>query len=166
VLVGEAALEDVLQKTVVENLDVVACGFVPPNPSEILGSGKMKEFINVVKGSYDVVLFDSPPVLAVTDPSVLSTLADGVIVVVSAADTRVDALERTRELLDGVGARIFGIVLNNFNLKKAYGGYSGYYRYSYHGYGYGYGNGGNGGDGGKKKAKKRDRGRHARTGLT
>jgi len=86
---------------------------------------------------YDIILCDSPPVLAVTDPVVLATIVDGVLIVVSSGHTRMDALERTVELVENVGSKILGFVLNNFDFRMAYGGYYGYYRYKYYTYGYG-----------------------------
>lgn len=103
----------------------------------------MKDLVQNLRERYDVVLFDSPPVLAVTDPAVLATLSDGVVIVASAGNTRVEALERAVEVLKGVGARLLGIVLNNFDLRRAYGGFLKYKEYEY-GYGYTYGSNGNG----------------------
>lgn len=132
-----------LRNTRLENLDLLVCGSIPPNPSETLGSVRMKDFLKDLKERYEYILLDSPPVLAVTDPLVLATLADGVVAVASAGNTRVEALERTQELLNGVGARFLGVVLNNFDLRKAYGGLLRYKEYSY-GYAYSYGSNGNG----------------------
>jgi len=128
-------------KTVVEGLEVISCGEIPPNPTEILGSQKMHELVELAKKKYDVVLFDSPPVLAVTDPTILSTFADGTLVVVSANNTRIEDLERTLESLASVGAKSMGVVLNNFDIRRAFGGYYGAYGYRgyrYHYYGYQY----------------------------
>lgn len=141
-----------LRNTRLENLDLLVCGSVPPNPSETLGSGRMRDFLQGLKDRYDFILFDSPPVLAVTDPLVLATLADCVVVVASAGATRVEALQRTLELLMGVGARCLGVVLNNFDLRKAYGGLMGYREGSYE-YGYTYGSNGNGVLTGKEAGK-------------
>ena len=149
---GDAVLTDIVRKTPVENLDLICCGTVPPNPSETLGSQKMKDFLVELRKHYDMVLLDSPPVLAVTDPAVLATLADGVVLVVSSGETRVDAMERSFELIADVRARMLGVVLNNFDLRMAYGGYYKYYRYKYYSYGYGYSYGDDGaGNGGKRK---------------
>lgn len=155
--------ETAIQETVVENLFVLCCGAIPPNPTEILASQKMREFLDRTKKKYDFILFDSPPSLAVTDSSILATLADGVIVVVSAGNTRMDALGRTLEILQGVGGKILGMVLNNFDLRQAYG-YYGYYRsrYSLYGYGpkYGLYPSKENGDG-KAKRKEKDTGKRA-----
>lgn len=143
VLYEGVPLEEALRNTRLENLDLLVCGAIPPNPSETLGSSRMKDLVQNLRERYDVVLFDSPPVLAVTDPAVLATLSDGVVIVASAGNTRVEALERAVEVLKGVGARLLGIVLNNFDLRRAYGGFLKYKEYEY-GYGYTYGSNGNG----------------------
>jgi capsular exopolysaccharide synthesis family protein len=153
----DAPLKSVVRSTPVANLDLICCGTVPPNPSETLGSQRMKEFMNDVKKQYDVILFDSPPVLAVTDPAILATLADAVVMVVSSGQTRMDALERSIEIIEEVGSKTLGLVLNNFDLRRAYGGYYAYYRRKYYTYGYGarYGSG-NGEEGKKVKSEKED----------
>jgi tyrosine-protein kinase Etk/Wzc len=133
VLFNTSELKAAIQHTVIKNLDLLCCGTIPPNPSELLGSASMKAFIDKLKEKYDMVLFDSPPVLAVTDSSILSTLVEGVIVVASAGQTRTDSFFRTMESLEGVRANVLGVVLNNFDLRSAYGSYYGYrhYRYDY-----------------------------------
>jgi tyrosine-protein kinase Etk/Wzc len=136
--VGTSPLEDIVNKNVVENLDVLCCGTTPPNPAELLGSKRMQEFVKQMTARYDLVLFDSPPLLAVTDAAVLSTVVDGAILVVSAGLTRAAAIHRAKEFLTTVGGKLLGCVLNNFDVKKAYGGYYGSYSYGYYGYGYGY----------------------------
>ena len=157
-LFGNAREQEVIQHSMVEHLDILCCGTIPQNPAEILGSQKMREFLEGMKKKYDFILLDSPPVLAVTDPSILATFVDGTLVVVSSGNTRLDALDRALELIHGVGGKILGVVLNNFDLSQAYGGYYGYYRYRYQSYGYGskygvYGENGNG-DARKKSGKK------------
>lgn len=157
-LFGNTTEQEVVQHSAVENLDILCCGTIPQNPAEILGSQKMREFLEGMKKKYDFILLDSPPVLAVTDPSILATFVDGTLVVVSSGNTRLDALDRTLELIYGVGGKILGVVLNNFDLSQAYGGYYGYYRYRYQSYGYGskygvYGENGNG-DARTKSGKK------------
>ncbi|MBI4548197.1 MAG: polysaccharide biosynthesis tyrosine autokinase [Ignavibacteriae bacterium] len=137
-LINNSPLEIVVRKTPLENLDIVCCGTIPPNPAETLGSQRMKHLIEELKGTYDVLLLDSPPVLAVTDPTILSTIVDGVIIVVSSNRTRIDTLDRSVELIQSVGGKCLGLVLNNFDLRMVYGGYYRYYKYKYYNYGYGY----------------------------
>lgn len=134
-------LEDVIQKTSVLNLDIICSGLIPPNPSEMLGSQKMNEFLEQVKDMYDIVIFDSPPVLSVTDAVVLSTVVDGIIFVVESGKTTTDAVYLAMEHIENVKGRVLGVVLNNFDPRKAYGGYyyGNYYRYYYGNYNYLYG---------------------------
>jgi capsular exopolysaccharide synthesis family protein len=131
---GTVPFARVCQSTSVENLDVVTSGDVPSNPSEILGSDAMRDFLLDATKKYDVVLFDSSPILSVTDPAVISTMVDGTIIVVASAKTRMQDLEQAAELLHGVGGRLLGVVMNNFDAYKAYGIVSrkgSRYRYSY-----------------------------------
>jgi capsular exopolysaccharide synthesis family protein len=140
-LFGKATADEVIQKDVLPNLDVLTCGMLPPNPAEILGSKRMKEFIAQMKQRYDIVLFDAPPLLAVTDAAVLATEADGVLLVASAGETHAAGLERIAEFLNSVGVKMLGVVLNRFDARKAYGNsYTTYasYHYGYYGYELGY----------------------------
>ena len=149
-LYENAPLKSVVRSTPVANLDLICCGTVPPNPSETLGAERFKEFLHDLKKHYDIILFDSPPVLAVTDPSILATLSDAVVMVVSSGQTRMDALERSIEIIQEVGSKTLGLVLNNFDLQRAYGGYYKYYRNKYYSYGYGATYGSDNGEGKKK----------------
>jgi capsular exopolysaccharide synthesis family protein len=136
--------EDVVHRKVIENLDVLCCGAIPPNPAEILNSNRMQDYIDRLKGSYDIVLFDTPPLLAVTDSSILSRKVEGVVIVVSAGRTDLASLDRAAEILESVGKAPIGVVLNNFDMQLAYGGYYGKYARDRYSYGYGYTSSGNG----------------------
>ena len=138
VLGGAVSFEEALQRGVVENLDILASGELPTNPSELLGSLEMREFIPLTKAKYDFVLFDVPPVLAVTDATVLATETDAVIIVLSAGATRANALRSVAEFLEQIGAKTLGVVLNNFDVRDAYSRYSASYPYGYYGYEAGY----------------------------
>ncbi|HTX98893.1 MAG TPA: polysaccharide biosynthesis tyrosine autokinase [Bacteroidota bacterium] len=132
VLSGASVIQAAVQSTVVENLSLLPCGVIPPNPSEILGSEKMRQLIAEFKEKYDIVLLDSSPVLAVTDPAILATLADAVILVVSAGASRVQNLEHAYEILTNVGGQLIGVVLNNLDLRHSYGfGYRSTYAQRY-----------------------------------
>ena len=123
-IVEEAALDDPpLVDVGVDNLWLVPSGPLPPNPADILGSRKMEEAIAALKGRADVVLFDAPPVIAVTDAVVLGTKVDGVLLVVCAGRTRREHAQRARELLERVHVRIVGAVLNGAPLGITLGGY-------------------------------------------
>lgn len=119
ILVGETSLRDAVESSDVENLDLISCGPIPPNPSELLGSKRMQFFIEEAKQSYDIVIFDMPPVLAVTDAQVMSNFVDGTILVVRSKQTENDAANRAMEALQSVNANVLGAVLNDRDKKDA-----------------------------------------------
>jgi len=136
VLVGRAQLRDVIHATEIEHLSVVGSGPFPPNPSELLGSSAMREVLNYAKAEFDVVLIDSPPLLAVTDAAVLATMADGAILVIRVGSTAKAAVRRAIAQLQTVHGRIVGAVLNDVDLRSgAFSGSYGYYYYYYYGEG-------------------------------
>jgi capsular exopolysaccharide synthesis family protein len=135
---GKATADEVIYKNVLPNLDIVTRGMRPPNPAEILGSKRMKDFIAHMKERYDIVLIDTPPLLAVTDAAILATEADGVIVVVAAGETQMPGLERAADFLSGIGVKMLGVILNKFDARQAYGGYYSDSHYGYYGYESGY----------------------------
>ena len=132
VIVGVSPLASAVHQTTVENLFVMGSGQLPPNPSELLGSDRMREVLAEARETFDVVLFDSPPLLAVTDAAVLSTMVDGVILVVRVGSTSREAVRRAAGHLRTVHSRILGAVLNDIDVSRGgyYGGY-GYYYYAY-----------------------------------
>jgi len=132
VIVGVSPLASAVHPTTVENLFVMGSGQLPPNPSELLGSDRMREVLAEARETFDVVLFDSPPLLAVTDAAVLSTMVDGVILVVRVGSTSREAVRRAAAHLRTVHSRILGAVLNDIDASRGgyYGGY-GYYYYAY-----------------------------------
>jgi len=124
IFVEEKALENLpLVETGVQNLWLLPSGPLPPNPADLLGSRKMEQAIAALKAQADIVLFDAPPVVAVTDAAVLGTRVDGVLLVVSAGRTRRDHTQRAKELLERVHARILGAVLNDAPRGVILGGY-------------------------------------------
>lgn len=132
VLMG-AAIESAIQKVDGEpNMSVMPSGPIPPDPSELLSSERSKALIEALKNHFDLVVLDSPPVLVVADPLVLSGVADGVVLVASAGKTDRDEAARAAELLGQVNAPMLGTVLNAFEPKNA-GSYE--YRYAYGSYG-------------------------------
>ncbi|MBU0702767.1 MAG: capsular biosynthesis protein, partial [Chloroflexi bacterium] len=98
-------------------------GPLPPNPTDILGSRRMEQVIAALKARADLVLFDAPPVVSVTDGAVLGTKVDGVLLVVCAGRTRREHAQRARELLERVHVRIVGAVLNDAPRDVVLGGY-------------------------------------------
>ncbi len=152
VLVRNNNLEETIKSTSINNLDILTCGILPPNPAEMLGSKRMKELIGKLLERYDLCLYDSPPLIAVTDAAVLANSLDGVLLVVKSGQTHQDALKRAVELLNNVQARNLGVLLNDVSRANTYGSY--YYYYYYHYYYY-YGEGGD--ERGKKKRRRRDK---------
>jgi tyrosine-protein kinase Etk/Wzc len=137
VLIGDATVEEALKKTDRENFDFIPGGTIPPNPAELLGSEKMAELIETLRGRYDVILLDAPPVLAVTDAVLLTRLADLNVIVLHAGGVGAKAAQRMVETLRATRSHIAGLVLNDRTAKAAeyYGsGYSNRYGYTY-GYG-------------------------------
>jgi tyrosine-protein kinase Etk/Wzc len=135
-LKGEAHLDTAMHKTSVENLKVVPSGTLPPNPAELLSSEAMKDFLTVARRQFEIVVFDSSPVLAVTDPAVISTLVDATVLVVSAGKTAAKELESAVEVLRSIGTDPAGVVLNGFDPRQAYGfSYGRSKRHYYYGYG-------------------------------
>ena len=125
-LIGEVALDKV-KNNVSPFLDVLPSGTIPPNPSELLGSKKMKKFLEEMGEQYDYILLDAPPVMAVTDAQVLSTLSSGVILVVASGKAQRELAKRSKELLEAVGANIIGAVLTCIDVKNTQYGYYSYY---------------------------------------
>jgi capsular exopolysaccharide synthesis family protein len=113
VLTRQATLDEAVKTTDQDNLWVLTSGPIPPNPSELLGSKGMLMLLEKAKDEYDVIILDSPPVLAVTDAQVLSNLTDGVVLVVSSGKTEIESAKKAKELLDSAKAKILGVVLNN-----------------------------------------------------
>jgi tyrosine-protein kinase Etk/Wzc len=129
-LFNNVNFDDIIRKTRLENLDYITSGTIPPNPSEMLGSKQMKDFLSKVKSKYDYVIVDSPPYISVTDSEILSRITDGTIVVVQASKTPLDAFVKCHDRVINIGDNKFlGSVLNNFNFKTMYGYYYNYYYY-------------------------------------
>jgi capsular exopolysaccharide synthesis family protein len=129
-LSSDVKVEDLIQKLPIANLYLLPCGMIPPDPSELISSERMKELLQILSTRFQYIVIDSPPLINVSDPIILSTLVDGVIFVVKGGDTKRSIVSRARQELANVGARIFGVVINNINLKSD--GYDDYYYQRYH----------------------------------
>lgn len=125
VLVGEVELLDALEPSEEPSLDVLSSGPIPPNPSELLGSKAMEELIKTAKFHYDLIIFDTPPVLAVTDAQVLANFVDGSLLVIRSKATDQDSAKKAKELLQPAKAKLLGAVLNDKEIGK-----NSYYYYS------------------------------------
>jgi polysaccharide biosynthesis transport protein len=140
VIVGKATLDEAVKRTDVPNLDVLPCGPVPPNPSELLHTERFAAVLADLAKRYDRIILDSPPTSAVTDPAVLGNLSDGVVLVIKAGETTREAASHARRQLASAKARLFGVVVNAIDFSNPAYGYEYYYR-NYYRYGYTYGNG-------------------------
>lgn len=127
-LAGQMKLEEVTNY-VGSDLTVIPCGPIPPNPSELLASKRMKELLDELRNLYDIIIIDAPPVGVVTDSAILSTIVDGILLVVASGKTDIDGAKRAKQLLENVNARILGVVMTMMPVSKK--GYYGYQYYSY-----------------------------------
>ena len=112
-----------LQETSVPGLTLLSSGPLPPRPADILGSRRMEAAIERLRATADIVLFDTPPVVVVTDAVVLATKVDGVLLVFQAGRTSRERARRARQILEKVKAHIVGVVLNNAEVEQGYGYY-------------------------------------------
>ena len=108
-----------LQETGVTGLQLLASGALPPSPSDLLGSRRMDRVLDVLKERADIVLLDSPPVVAVSDAAILATKVDGVLLVVSAGQTKRESVQAARAMLEKVNANLLGAVLMNVALDSS-----------------------------------------------
>lgn len=125
VLVGEEEFTEVIQDSDVENLSVLTSGPIPPNPSELLGSKRMEQFLEDASQFYDFIIIDSPPVLAVADAQILANVVDGSLLVVRSGQTEYEAAEKAKEALERTTSKLLGAVLNDREKK----GSNSYYYY-------------------------------------
>ncbi len=119
ILSKQATFEKCVTPTLVENLDFLPSGAIPPNPAELLGSSKMKELIEEAYNHYDLVIIDTPPVLAVTDAQVLANIVDGIIMIVRSGQTEQEAAVKAKSLLENSKGKLLGVVLNAKKQKES-----------------------------------------------
>lgn len=117
-LAGDLNISKAVQKTSVEGLWLITGGAVPHNPSELLCSHYMREFVDKISELYDIILMDAPPVLAVTDSTLIASLVDGVIIVVKKGVTGIDMARNAKYQLQKAGAGIIGVVLKDVKIRK------------------------------------------------
>ncbi|CAH1565106.1 protein-tyrosine kinase Wzc [Vibrio owensii] len=132
-LSGKVTADDIIKETSIENLDVVTRGQVPPNPSELLMHPRFKDFIEAMSEKYDLVIIDTPPVLAVTDPSIVGALAGTTLMVARFDQTTLKEIEVAQGRFEQSGVEVKGVILNAVEKKasNSYGYGYGYYNYSY-----------------------------------
>lgn len=129
-LVQNQDFRDLIRETEIPGVMVLTGGPIPPNPAELVGSKRMKHLIEQVSEQFDLILIDTPPVVAVTDAAIIAQEVDGVILVLASGEINKDYAQRAKEQLDKVGAKILGAVLNkvDINTREYY-----YYYYYHHG---------------------------------
>jgi capsular exopolysaccharide synthesis family protein len=135
-IVHSRDLIEMAKPTGIDNLDVITCGIIPPNPATLLASKAMKELIEQLKNQYDLVLFDTPPIIVVTDAVLVARLTDGILMVVRCNATPREAAQHAAETLSNAGVPLLGAVLNDIDITRRYGGYAYhnyYYQYYYSG---------------------------------
>ena len=128
---NSAMVNGLIRKTEVDNLFLITCGQIPPNPITLFASERMKQLIKKLQEEYDIILVDSPPILSVADTSILASEVDTVIMVVQAGQTKRQSAQNAVEMLGKIGHEPFGVILNNVDFSKHYGSYYYYYYYYY-----------------------------------
>lgn len=136
-LINLATWQDIVQKDVAPNLDLITSGPIPPNPSELLGSARMVQFLNQVAEEYAYVFIDTPPVNVVTDGLVLAARASGTVLVCRQSVTTYDELEEAVNNIENVNGNLLGVIINDY--KQIGTERKRQYYYKKYGYGYGYG---------------------------
>lgn len=130
-LSGNIQLDSIIRTSRIPNLSFIPSGPIPPNPSELLGSNLFRKMIQSLGERYNHLVFDSPPIIGFTDSTILSTMVDGIILVIIGGKTPKETLLRAKEILFQVDARILGVVINRADIRRSdYGSY--YYRYHYY----------------------------------
>lgn len=128
ILLEKLNFMECVQPSGITDLHILACGDIPPNPSEMLASNKMKTFLEIIRERYDYIFIDAPPIGVVTDAGIISGYSDGVIFVVESNGADIEQIKMAKERLLNINAKILGVVLNKFDNKKS--GYD-YYNYYY-----------------------------------
>jgi len=128
-LFGQATMEEITRQSEIPDLYYITAGTIPPNPSEILGSEKMREFFELLKERFELIIIDSPPIIAVSDSEIISRFVDATMLVVSANTTELELMEKALAIIKKEGVNFIGIVLNNFVYRSSYGSYYKYYYY-------------------------------------
>ncbi len=132
-LTSKLKIGDVLQETPFQNVKIISCGPIPPNPSELFGSYRMKELLAEAKTDFDRILFDGAPIFGISDSVILAKALDGVIQVVRFGKVTWDIGNKSRQRLQSLGIKITGVVINCVDVKKESYYYK-YYDYNYHKY--------------------------------
>lgn len=133
IMMGEMKLDKIMETSGLENIGILPSGNIPTNPAEILESKEMDNLMDELKNRFDIILFDSPPVLPVTDAVLLASKVDGVILVYEAGRTARSVLLRAKTQLEAAGAKILGVILNHIKAESEITLNYPYYKYRYYG---------------------------------
>lgn len=125
-------IKELIKSTKIPGLFIINAGPIPPNPSELLGSDRMKRLVDILRQPFDYTLFDTPPILAVSDALDLGSKTDGLILIVWGEKTSRKALQKAREKVDLTRVKTLGVIINNLKIRK-----HDYYHHYYYQYYYG-----------------------------
>lgn len=117
-LMKKGRFTDTVKQSGIKNLDLLMCGHIPPNPAELLSSPVFDSLLNEMKMKYDLIIFDSPPILSVTDSLILANKCDATVLVVNTGKTEKQMVIKARDALASAKAFIVGVVLNNYKISK------------------------------------------------
>ena len=126
-LIRQHTIEEVIHNTEIEGLSVITSGPIPPNPAELLASNTMDQFIDNVKSKFDIIVFDAPPVLSVTDAQILSNKCEGTLLIINSEEAEKDNVLKAKDMLIASKANLIGAILNNYKIDKNH------YYYQYYG---------------------------------
>lgn len=134
-LIGEKRLDEVVNETDINNMDIIFAGAICPNPAELLTNHRFEDMINIFKEIYDYIIIDTPPLGAVIDGAIIARISDGAVLVIEANMTSYRFARNVKEQLDKTNCRILGAILNKVPLNKHgyYGKYYGKYYSKYYG---------------------------------
>ncbi|SOC38393.1 CpsD/CapB family tyrosine-protein kinase [Ureibacillus acetophenoni] len=129
VLANRNNLVKVIQESFIYKLHIITSGPIPPNPTELLLSKNMDFFIEEMKKKYDVIIFDAPPVLSVSDPQILAHKCDGTLLIINTGVTEKENVMKAKEILLSTHAKLLGVILNNYKLTESHYHYQTNYKY-------------------------------------
>ncbi len=129
-LASDLPITNIIKHTATKNLDLITVGIIPPNPSELLNKSKVDTMIKELKRHYNYIIFDTAPILPVTDPAILGSKVDGAFIVVELGRTTIEAVSRAQSLLTNTNTNVYGVILNKISMTVGrYGHYYNYYHY-------------------------------------
>lgn len=118
ILLEQSYITNAIQETPIVGLDIVTSGATPPNPAELLSSKNMDNFLEEVRKKYDLIIFDAPPVLSVSDPQILGNICDGTLIIINSGVSDKRDLIQATNTLKSSKAKILGVIFNNYKIPK------------------------------------------------